>query len=77
MADAIPVHSKPKKVAVEPTEDRNGVAIPADYVSTNRENLGNPSDFVSTVASVELDDDGVPVNAKVKHKLPGGWAWSL
>lgn len=47
MADAIPVHSEPKrKVAVQPAPvDGNGVPVPADYASNVRENLGVPADF--------------------------------
>lgn len=46
MADAIPVHSEPKrKVAVQPATDGNGVPVPADYATVVRENLGDPADF--------------------------------
>jgi hypothetical protein len=82
MANAIPVHSKPAKnpapqVAVEPTVDQNGVAIPAPYAATVRDNLGKPEDFRVEAAPGELDADGVPVNAKTKTRLSSGWAYTL
>lgn len=48
MADAIPVHSEPKrKVAVQPAPavDGNGVPVPADYATQVRDGLGDPQDF--------------------------------
>jgi hypothetical protein len=44
MADAIPVHSKPK-VKAAPAVDANGVAIPEDYIATPKEGLGTAADF--------------------------------
>jgi hypothetical protein len=76
MADAIPVHSKPK-VKAAPAEDRNGVAIPQDYMSSVRDNIGEAQDFQAPVEAGELDADGVPVNAKSKSRTPNGWAYTL
>lgn len=53
MADAIPVHSKKVNVQAAPT-DKNGVPVSPDYVTQVRENLGNPSDFVSQRQGVEM-----------------------
>lgn len=55
MADAIPVNSGPKKVAVKPAQvDENGVPVNGDYVAKVRDNLGSPSDFVSDRKGVEM-----------------------
>jgi hypothetical protein len=55
MADAIPVHSEPKKPKagkvkvgageqVE-THTENGTVLPPPYITQERENLGSPEDF--------------------------------
>lgn len=49
MADAIPVHSEPKrKPAVKPAPiqtDNNGIELPGEYVGQVRDGLGRPEDF--------------------------------
>lgn len=52
MADAIPVHSTPRKVKVQasPSVDpETGKVIEGDYVAATRENLGDPADFTGEV----------------------------
>lgn len=53
MADAIPVHSEPKrKPAVKPAPvDNNGVPMPGDYIAQVRDGLGSPSDFNQPAAA--------------------------
>jgi hypothetical protein len=43
MADAVPVHSKPK-VKAAPAVDANGVEVQPDYVATAKDGLGDAAD---------------------------------
>jgi hypothetical protein len=52
MADAIPVHSEPKRQAPKIKVDHNGVPMPDDYVLQVRDNLGDPKLFQGSTAKV-------------------------
>lgn len=71
MANAIPVHSEPKrKPAVKASpeySEEQGKVVDGDYAAAAREGLGNPADFAET----PVVGDGVPILHPVTGQVMG------